>query len=209
VKPILPALVAAVIAGIWSGTCAAQYGQPSVGTAPAGYPVSAYPPPTWAGGSAAGFNQPVPIGGFTGYPGQPRGVSQAPQMFHRPQLTSMAVFQDEAVPIPDDTSVTPNHSGSSQPGAATPGSSVPGPATAVQGDPGTVTDACCGVPLMTSPEVPGGMTWNAFSPTVHNRPVSCLAPGAAWSPTALPANSSSGTLQLRCQWAGSLPLWLE
>ena len=170
VKPILPALVAAVIAGIWSGTCAAQYGQPSVDMAPAGYPVSAYPPPAWAGGSAAGFNQPVPIGGFTGYPGQPRGVSQAPQMFHRPQLTSMAVFQDGAVPIPDDTSVTPNHSGSSQPGAATPGSSVPGPATAVQGDPGTVTDACCGVPLMTSPEVPGGMTWNAFSPPFTTDP---------------------------------------
>ncbi|MFM8476433.1 MAG: hypothetical protein ACKOEO_11630, partial [Planctomycetaceae bacterium] len=37
-KTILPALIAAAIAGIWSGSCAAQYGQPFAGLAAAGHP---------------------------------------------------------------------------------------------------------------------------------------------------------------------------
>jgi hypothetical protein len=158
VKTILPALVAAAIAGIWSGSCAAQYGQPFAGMAAVGHP-------------AAGS-------GFVS-PGQTATFNRGAAGFYQPQLTSVAVFQDGAVPIPDDATVTPNHNGGTQPGTAAPGSSVPGLGDATPSVPANGTDACCGVPLMTSPEMSGNMTWNAFSPPFTTDPFLSSPQGAA------------------------------
>lgn len=113
-----------------------------------------------------------PGSGTGAYTMQPRVFSQMPPVQYRPRLTSMAVFQDGAVPIPDDTTVTPNHSGGTQPETVAPGSSVPGAVEPMLSAPSTAqaTDACCGVPLMTSPGVPAATTWNAFSPPFTTDP---------------------------------------
>lgn len=135
-KPILPVLVAAASVAIWSGSCEAQYGYP------VGYPTNS--PTSYATS------------------GTPRYASG---MQFQPQLTSMAVFQDGSVPIPNDTTVMPNHSGAPVAGqGSAPGSSVPAGVGSSAAQMSSGAEACCGVPMMTSPAMPDSMTWNAFAP---------------------------------------------
>ncbi|MEY3457202.1 MAG: hypothetical protein RL215_359 [Planctomycetota bacterium] len=171
VKPILPVLVAAVAVAIWSGSCEAQYGYPQV-TAPAG----AYRPAGHHAGFLSGYPAPSSVG-YPAYPSyspgvrmQPQIVSRMPSGVYQPRLTSMRVFQDGAVPIPNDTTVTPNHSGAPETGTVAPGSSVPAQGSEFPSGSVSGADACCGVPLMTSPALPDGTTWNAFSPPFTTDP---------------------------------------
>jgi hypothetical protein len=140
----------------------------------------------WSGSCEAQYGYPA------GYPnnyatgGSPQYASGMP---FQPRLTSMAVFQDGAVPIPNDTTITPNHSGAADSGlGAAPGSSVPAGVGTSQAPVGSAAEACCGVPLMTSPAMPDAMTWNAFAPPFTTDPflggaVNPAAPQTSGQPT--------------------------